>query len=160
MLAARLTGVVFLLIFAAYGYLSDTIVLDFWAEEEVFNARTFPQMIAVGGMAVSLLFLLSTGPVSPGSSEETAGEEPRLRELNWRPVLILVALMTALAFSLEALGFIVAMTLFLVSGFVALGERRPGILLVSSLPLVLGLALILDMLGIHLEPGILQVFRD
>ena len=68
--------------------------------------------------------------------------------------------MLVLSFSLEALGFVVAMSLFLIAGFLILGERRPHILLSAALPVVILLALLLNALGIHIDPGVLGVFFD
>lgn len=157
MLVQRLAGLFFCLLFTAYGLLSETIQLDFWAEEELFNARTFPQMIAIGGAVVSLLYALFPSSLITGT--ESAPATPHQR-FNWIPVLALVALMLALSFSLETLGFVIAMSLFLSAGFWILGERRPLFLLLPGPLVVVFLATLLNLLEIHLEPGLLRVFDD
>jgi putative tricarboxylic transport membrane protein len=58
----------------------------------------------------------------------------------------------------ETLGFIVATLLFLVSGYVVLGERRIVAMLLASVPLVLGFWLLMDFLGIYLNAG--ELFVD
>ena len=55
---SKVSGLLFLVLFLAYGYLTRDIPLDFWAQEEPFNARTLPYAISVGGVLVSLLLIV------------------------------------------------------------------------------------------------------
>ncbi|MBT4494231.1 MAG: hypothetical protein HOC70_13400, partial [Gammaproteobacteria bacterium] len=80
----RITGCVFLLVFLGYGLQTQEILLDFWAVEEIFTARTFPEIIALGGVFFSLLLI-----VAPGSSVARIDWQ----DLNLTPVLLLLVLL-------------------------------------------------------------------
>jgi len=54
---------------------------------------------------------------------------------------------------LDYLGFIIATTAFLVAGYWIMGERQPGVLLLASVPVVVGIWLIMTALGVYLVPG-------
>ncbi len=142
----RLSAIGFFLLFAIYGYLGEQIPLDFWAEEDPFTARSFPQLIAIGGAVFSLILAVS----SPGSAPAVS-----LMTMNWQDFLALVVLMGLYGFAIEPIGFIVTTTLFLVSAYIVLGERRPIPLVLASLPVVVGFYLLMDFLGIYLSPGTL-----
>ena len=134
------------LLFLGYGYLSQDIQLDFWSAEEIFTARTFPVIIAVGGVLLSVLLILNGKKVVlPGLDEITLG-----------PLLLLVIIMLVFTVVIDELGFIVSGVLLLMLGSLALGERRWHLLIVASVPVVLGLYLLLTALDIHLEPGVLR----
>ena len=169
MITARLTGFFFLALFLSYGYLAQDIQLDFWASEEIFDARTFPTVIAVAGTLASLLLI----------AFPTQTPLPPLKGRLLRP-LLLIGLMLAYSFILEPLGFIVSTLAFLLAGFMILGiadgaaptranlkDGRSGLLTSRWLiaPLVaVGVSaffyLLMGWLGIHLEPGILRVLDD
>ena len=121
--ATRLSGVVFLFLFCAYGLLARDIQLDFWASEELFNARTWPMIVAAGGVLLSVLYILFAERL-PRRSED----------LNWIPLLLLLVLMSCYGLALEPLGFILSTTLFLILAYLVLGERRPLWLVLCSLP--------------------------
>ena len=108
---SKISGLLFLLLFSAYGYLAGDIPLDFWSEEELFNACSL---------------LLITLP-----SAETYWRA--MFELHWPPALQLLLAMSVYGIVFEYLGFIVATLLFLLAGFAILGERRPGLMLVAAL---------------------------
>jgi putative tricarboxylic transport membrane protein len=140
--AAKISGVVFLLLFSAYGLLTRDIQLDFWAAEELFTARTWPMIVAAGGVLLSLLYIFS------------ADRLPRLESgLNWVPLVLLLILMSCYGAVLEPLGFIISTTLFLLIAYMILGERRPVWLILCSFPVVVFFYLLLSSLGIYLEPG-------
>lgn len=145
---ARISGLFFLGLFFTYGYLATDIRLDFWSEQENFNARSMPYLIAVFGMIVSLLLiLLPSGPT----------DWKAITRLKWIPAIILLLTMSIYGALFETLGFIVATMLFLVCSYAVLGERRIVAMLIASVPLVLGFWLLMDFLGIRLNPGDLFV---
>ncbi len=141
---SRIAGVLFALLFLGYGYFAGDIQLDFWAEEETFNARTFPYLIAVGGCFFAVL--LSLVPAK--------ADAPDI-ELRNPPALFLIILMLAYSFLLEPLGFPVATALFLALAFLILGERRGLLIGGVSLGLTFAIWGIMSALGIYLEPGLL-----
>ncbi len=132
--------------FLIYTFFTGDIYLDLWAEEEAFNARTFPYLIGTAGLAISvLLFIL------PGNTEHLAD----IRQLKFSPALLLLGMTAGYGLLLDYLGFIVASFLFLILGFIILGERRIWRMGVSALLLVAGLWFLLYALEIHLSPGLL-----
>jgi putative tricarboxylic transport membrane protein len=77
-----------------------------------------------------------------------------VRGYRWLPPLLLVAAMSAYAWLFTVLGFLIASFLFLVAGFVILGERR----IIVAASVAAGLVGMLWMLltvvfGIHLDSG-------
>ena len=144
MTSQRLSGLFFCAVFIAYGYAAQDIQLDFWAGEEVFNARSFPYLIAAGGTVLSLLLAVNP-PAGPA--------EIGIRSMNWPGLLGLVGLMILYGILLEPAGFIVTTTLFLIGGYLILGERRPLPILLASFPVVISFYFLMDFLGIYLSPG-------
>lgn len=55
--SSRIVGILFLILFVAYGWFASRIPLDFWSEEETFNARSMPYLIAIVGSLISLLLV-------------------------------------------------------------------------------------------------------
>ena len=142
----KVGALLFLLLAVGYGWTAAHIPLDFWSQAEVFNARSLPLAIATASALIALL-ILATGPSDQGWG--------MLAGLRWRPVLALVILMVLYGLALEALGFAIATTLFLVGGYLVMGERRPARLFAASVPLVLLFWLLMAQLGIHLDQGTL-----
>ncbi len=141
---ARVGGVIFLAISLAYGYLASEIPLDFWSEQESFNARSMPQLIAAAGICCALLMLVL--PSAPTQWRE-------LSRLSWRQPAILLGLMWLYALVFEVLGFALATFVFLNAAFAVLGERNILRMTAVSLPLVFGFWLLMDSLDIYLAPG-------
>jgi|TARA_B100002003_G_scaffold29528_2_gene24342 putative tricarboxylic transport membrane protein len=142
----RLVGLLFLLLSGAYVYFAGEIPLDFWSEDEVFNARSMPYLIGAGAMVCSLLLILLP-------SAEFKWRE--LQNLNWQPLYFILPLISLYGYTLEILGFIVASCLLLFIAFGMLGERRWLRMTGIAAGLVLMFWLLLDSLGIYLAPGAL-----
>lgn len=140
----RVGGTIFLLLSFLYGYFATEIPLDYFSRQETFTARTLPYMIAVAGIIISTLLILS-------SSAPT--DWRFLRSLRWKPVVALLFLMSLYGWIMEDLGFPLATVAFLVIAWFVMGERHPGWLFGLSIPLVLGFWLLMYQLGIYLYPG-------
>lgn len=148
--------------------------MDFWASAELFDARTFPSIIAVAGTISSLLLIIfpSYAPM------------PSLKGKLLLPAL-LIGLMLLYSFALEPLGFIVSTLAFLFTGFALLsaseiaaslqgksitaGEngsasnvlrRRLLIAPLVAIGVSVFFYLLMTWLGIHLEPGVLGFLDD
>jgi|TARA_Y100000310_G_C20650154_1_gene798945 putative tricarboxylic transport membrane protein len=137
-------AVLFLLTFGGYAWLAADIPLDFWSQQEVFNARTMPLLVAAAGIIISLLLLIT--PIAESGWEE-------ISDYHWRDTVALVGLMVLYGLALEYLGFLLATTAFLIGAYLVLGERRPSVLLLASVPLVVGFWFLVSWLGIYLDPG-------
>ena len=143
---AKIGALLFLLLSLGYGWIAMHIPLDFWSQAEVFTARTLPEALACGGIVVALLILFTT-PIESGWGA--------LAGLQWRPALALIALMVVYGAILEPLGFVLGSILFLIAGFLIMGERSAWRLLLASLPLVIGFWFVVGQLGIYLDHGTL-----
>ena len=128
--------------FLTYGFATQDILLDFWAEEELFNARSFPILIAIGGSILALLFIMFPPAFEPPG--------PLVFNIE---LIGLVALMLLYAGLLEQLGFVLATGLFLFAGFLVLGERRPARLGLVTATLTGGFYFLMAGLEIHLPQG-------
>jgi putative tricarboxylic transport membrane protein len=134
----------------SYGLYAFKIPLTLLAQQETFNARTMPFVLSIIGMFLSVMIM-----VLP-SSEESKQESVKLifRGVDWRRAGWIVVLMVVYAFAMTWLGFVIASILFLAGGFHILGERRVKVLLPASIPLVVGIWLLMSkILGMYIAPG-------
>jgi putative tricarboxylic transport membrane protein len=145
---SRISSLIFLSLFAAYGYLSWDIPLDIWAEESGFTARTFPQIVAAGGMLVACLHLVFATPVNLNLHDLRT-------QFRWLEPLLLVLTMAGYALLLVPLGFVFATALFLLTAMLILGEKRVLVVVSITLGVPLVFLGLMTLLGIHLETGVL-----
>ncbi len=144
----RLSALLFLALSLGYGALALQIELFPGSEYQLFTARTLPFGLAAAGIVVSFLML-----VLPSRSAEPA---PTTAGFKWAKVAGLCALMLFYGATITRLGFVVSTSLFLIGGILLLGERRWHVALGLSLPVALAFwALLTQLLGIYLEPGLL-----
>ncbi|MEJ2766260.1 tripartite tricarboxylate transporter TctB family protein [Photobacterium sp. MCCC 1A19761] len=139
-------GLVFLCFSVAYGYYANQIVLFPGDEYEPFHARTLPTALAGLGILFSVCQLVTASRAS----------HDRLSLSGYDFILVgkLLLLMVVFALSLEWVGFLIATALFLCGGYWLLGERRPKILLLASVPFAVGFWFVLtQLLDIYLAPG-------
>ena len=136
----RIGGVLLLAFCCTYAWLIQDIRLLPFQRAASFTARTMPEVLAVLGIGLSAWCILV-----PGS-----GEQPRVRHLNWPRAFAFLGLMSLYGLTLRPLGFILSTSLFLVAGFLLLGERRPSSLLLASVPLVVAFWALMDRgLGVY-----------
>ena len=133
--------------FLAMGLGVTSIELFPGQETEVFSPRTMPAALAVGG---ALLCLLRVVQCLQHPDEDAVA----LGGFDWTRATLLCVVMIGYGLLFEPLGFVLATTLFLVAGFVILGERR--VVVLALLPLLFTLLFWLVMtrlLGMYLAPG-------
>ena len=150
MLSQDRIGALLMLAFAlGYGALSFQIPLLSFQSEAAFTARTMPQALAVLGTALSLALLFKPG-----------GDAYALpRGYRWGRIFLLCVLMIFYGFTVRPLGFLISTSLFLIGGFVILGERRLWLVLVASLPpVILFWVLMTQVLSVFIEPWP-EIFR-
>ena len=140
----RVVAACFFILCAGYLWTAQFIPLDFWSETEPFNARSMPYLIGWTGLGVSSLMLLL-----PSQGFDWS----RFKQLNVIPAVSLFLLLAAYGFGIERLGFFGATSLFLILGFVVLGERRPALIGLTAITMAAGFWLLMDLLGIYLNPG-------
>lgn len=142
----HISGLLFLLLSAFYGWFSQDIAMLPGDDLEPFNARTLPTVLALMGAALSILLIVSAEPVSVRPQNEG----------RWYITLTAALLLLVVVFglTLKWLGFVMATVLFLAGGFWLLGERRPRLILAVSVPFAVVLWLLLtQVLGVYLAPG-------
>ncbi len=132
-------------------YLRYALVLplDPTASVESFTPRTLPIGLSVAAILFSLVqILLSFG--QDGDNRLSVA----VRDFNWKPTLLLILLMGAYAFVFDALGFLLSSFLFLLCGFLILGERRFLLAAGIAASLVLFLwAILTQLFGLYLDAG-------
>ena len=150
MLSQDRIGALLLLAFAlGYGVLTFQIPLLSFQAGSAFTARTMPQALAVLGIGLSIILLLKSGGRAPAFSAN----------FQWRRIVLICALMIFYGFTVRPAGFLISTSLFLIGGFVILGERRLWVVLVASLPpVVLFWTLMTQVLSVYIEPWP-EIFR-
>ena len=135
----------FLMISVFYGYYAREIKLYPGDELEAMTARTLPIVLSLSGIVFSLVLLVT-------SRQKTSVIFSR--DLDWKPVVILMLLTILYGLLLDWFGFFISTVLFLIGGFRTLGEKRIKILLLVSLPFVFIFWFSLtQLLDIYLAPG-------
>ncbi len=141
-------GLFFLCLSVLYGYYVGDIPLLPGEEYEPFHAQTVPHALAYMCGGLALLLILT-------ASRE---HEDKLSLQGYDFLLVgkLLALVVLFALSLEWFGFLISTVIFLLAGYRLLGERRPRVLFLASVPFAVGLWFILtQLLDIYLAPGLL-----
>ena len=144
MLSRDRIGALLLLAFSlAYGALTYQIPLLPFQAQAAFTAQTMPEALAALGVVLSLILLLKPG--------RDAG--PEVVGFNWGQAALVCALMVAYGFAVRPGGFLISTSLFLIGGFLILGERRWPLILGASLPVVVFFwVLMTQALGVFIEP--------
>lgn len=151
----RWIALVFLLLCLVYGY-SAFFVMDaglppFMRRNPIWPS-TFPKVLAVCGVLVSLVVLLG---FEKGAGEPKPGEIDyrRLMQYDVGRAVALLLLMAGYAFALRPVGFIASTILFLTLAAAILGERRLIVLVPVAVVAAVGVwYLVQEVLGIFLRP--------
>ncbi len=141
----------FLAFSIAYGWQATGIDLFPGQEYEPFTPQTFPLALAVVGGVLALLQLAKSL-----RAEAKAGDT--WARYDWTRVGLLLVVMVAYGATFTWLGFTLSTTLFLVAGYLILGERRPLVICAASVGVAVGFwAIMTRLLGLYLAPG--ELFR-
>lgn len=141
------SAILLFVLFAAYGLQAMQIEVFPGQELEPFKPRTMPFALAVCGMFLCLIRCLQT-------LRESTGDVSTWQDYDWKRAAYLCVNMIVYGFLFTRLGFLAATVMFLMVGFVILGERRLAILI--PLPIaftVLFWLLATRLLGLYLAPG-------
>lgn len=150
----QIGGLIFLCLSLTYGYHAGQIDMLPGDEFEPFNARSLPFALATLGALVSALLLTT-------SSLSSARDNSPLSLAGFDLALTgkMLGLIVLFGLALHWIGFLLATALFLLAGYWLLGERRPKMLLLASVPFAIGIWFILtQLLDIYLAPG--QLFTQ
>ena len=122
----RWIAFVVLLVCLAYGYTAyftmDDLLPPIMRRSPVWPS-TFPKVLAVGGILLSLMILLGIEK-SPRKTEAADINLARLGDYKVGQAILLIGLMVAYALLLRPIGFLASTFLFLTVGSYILGERR------------------------------------
>lgn len=139
---ARVGGALILAFCLLYAWLIGDIRLLPFQRGQAFTARTMPTVLAALGVGLSLAVILQPG-----------GERPDLRGLSWGRVVLFLGLMSLYGFTVRPMGFIIATSAFLMTGFALLGERRVWMLALVAVPLVVGFWVLMTQgLDVYIDP--------
>lgn len=145
------TGALLCLLFSvAYGLGAFTIPLTFLSQDEVINARTMPFALSIAGVVLSLLIIVLPTIEAEGRKSLKAV----FSGLDWNRAIWFLGITVIYGLIIKWLGFIISSILFLNAGFYILGERKIKLMLLSSIPLVVGLFFLMSyILGMYIAPG-------
>ena len=140
-------AILLLIVFAAYGQQALQIQMFPGQELEPFKPRTMPVALAVAGMLLCIIHLLQT-------FRDQSADMFIWSAYDWRRAATLCIVMLGYGFAFTPLGFIAATTLFLLAGFLTLGERRISVLVFLPVAFTLSFwAVMTQLLGLYLAPG-------
>lgn len=144
MLSKDRIGALLLLAFSsAYWYYTYQIRMLPFQRDQAFNAQTMPEALAVMGVVLSLALIIFPSDRS----------QPDLKGYQWLTGFTMLVLMFLYGITLRPLGFISSTSLFLMGGYLALGERNVLKLVLASVPISVGFwALMSYGLDIYVEP--------
>lgn len=142
----RFGGLLFLLLSLTYGYYAADIPLLPGDKFEAFHAQTLPYWLTGLGIVFSVLLIV----LKPAKSDS----EAPLKRVNVMLMLGLMALTLGFSIALPWLGFPITTCLFLISSYWLLGERRPKMLVLASIPFALLFWLLLtQVLDVYIAPA-------
>ena len=144
----KIISLLFFIFSAFYLYTAYQIRVFSFDEEAAFNAKTFPICLGYFGMFIAALKI-----VLP----EKANEEVDQKFLNYKKTLVLVLIMVAYGLAIRPVGFFLSTSLFLLSSYYFLGERRWLRMFMLSFPFVaIFMFLVHGLLDIYLTDPILK----
>ena len=144
----KIISLLFFIFSAFYLYTAYQIRVFSFDEEAAFNAKTFPIYLGYFGMFIAALKIVLL---------EKASEEVDQKFLNYKKTLVLVLIMVAYGLAIRPVGFFLSTSLFLLSSYYFLGERRWLRMFMLSFPFVaIFMFLVHGLLDIYLTDPILK----
>jgi len=153
MTKSRLGSLFFLLFSLFYFYKSFDIHLMSSALYESMTARTFPYYLGLFGILVSSLMLLFS---FIKKDKEDLFDWENLKTFDFKKGFYFILAMIFYGFTIRTLGFIISTILFLIIGFLILGERSIKVILLTSLGVsIVFWFLLTQVLGVYIQQGII-----
>ena len=144
----KIISLLFFIFSAFYLYTAYQIRVFSFDEDAVFNAKTFPIYLGYFGMFISGLKI---------ALPEKTSEEVDQQFLNYKKTLVLILIMVIYGLTIRSVGFFLSTSLFLISSYYFLGERRWLRMFMLSFPFVaIFMFLIHGLLDIYLTDPILK----
>ncbi len=150
----KLGALVFFIFSVCYGYYATQIPLYPGEEYEPFTSQSMPKLYALTSIIISSLALLLSVIEDIKNKASQQHDQEAFDKAGWLKIAALIGLMLFYGATLEPLGFIVSTTLFLIIGYLVMGERSPKTIFLASLPVVVVFwAIMTQALGIYLSSG-------
>ena len=144
----KIVSLLFFIFSAFYLYTAYQIRVFSFDENAVFNAKTFPIYLGYFGMFIAGLKI---------ALPEKTSEEVDQQFLNYKKTLVLILIMVIYGLTIRSVGFFLSTSLFLISSYYFLGERRWLRMFMLSFPFVaIFMFLIHGLLDIYLTDPILK----
>ena len=144
----KIISLLFFIFSAFYLYTAYQIRVFSFDENAAFNAKTFPIYLGYFGMFIAGLKI---------ALPEKTSEEVDQQFLNYKKTLVLVLIMVIYGLTIRPVGFFLSTSLFLLSSYYFLGERRWLRMFMLSFPFVaIFMFLIHGLLDIYLTDPILK----
>jgi len=144
----KIISLLFFIFSAFYLYTAYQIRVFSFDEDAVFNAKTFPIYLGYFGMFIAGLKI---------ALPEKTSEEVDQQFLNYKKTLVLILIMVIYGLTIRSVGFFLSTSLFLISSYYFLGERRWLRMFMLSFPFVaIFMFLIHGLLDIYLTDPILK----
>jgi len=144
----KIISLLFFIFSAFYLYTAYQIRVFSFDENAAFNAKTFPIYLGYFGMFIAGLKI---------ALPEKTSEEVNQQFLNYKKTLVLILIMVIYGLTIRSVGFFLSTSLFLISSYYFLGERRWLRMFMLSFPFVaIFMFLIHGLLDIYLTDPILK----
>jgi len=144
----KIISLLFFIFSAFYLYTAYQIRVFSFDEDAAFNAKTFPIYLGYFGMFIAGLKI---------ALPEKTSEEVDQQFLNYKKTLVLILIMVIYGLTIRSVGFFLSTSLFLISSYYFLGERRWLRMFMLSFPFVaIFMFLIHGLLDIYLTDPILK----
>jgi len=144
----KIISLLFFIFSAFYLYTAYQIRVFSFDEDAAFNAKTFPIYLGYFGMFIAGLKI---------ALPEKTSEEVNQQFLNYKKTLVLILIMVIYGLTIRSVGFFLSTSLFLISSYYFLGERRWLRMFMLSFPFVaIFMFLIHGLLDIYLTDPILK----
>ena len=144
----KIISLLFFIFSAFYLYTAYQIRVFSFDEIAAFNAKTFPIYLGYFGMFIAGLKI---------ALPEKTSEEVNQQFLNYKKTLVLILIMVIYGLTIRSVGFFLSTSLFLISSYYFLGERRWLRMFMLSFPFVaIFMFLIHGLLDIYLTDPILK----
>jgi len=153
--ADKIGALVFFIFSVCYGYYAFQIPLYPGEELEVFSSQTMPKVYAFTAIVISsLALILGTIDSKKSGLNVTAPSDEKFDRVGWLRIASLIGLMVFYGTTLELLGFITSTIIFLILGYLIMGERKVKHIILASVPVVIVFwAIMTQALGIYLTNG-------
>ena len=145
---SKIISLLFFIFSGFYLYTAYQIQVFAFDEDAAFNAKTFPIYLGYAGLIFSALYIILP---------ETKPSTVDLKILDYMKTIILVILMILYGLTILRIGYFLSTSLFLVSSYIVLGERKWIWIFILSFPFVgIFMYLLHGLLNIYLRDPFLQ----